>query len=1008
MRDEARHQASQALLTLADLTPAAAAATDARGVIPLEWFRWLPFSARSLLDAAESGPPARVPSLGLNSITLKPLIGNRMLVPGLEKVSEAPSVTIERDVGEQLAVVDQLRVGEHTLRTGWLFVAGRVVGADGRKSRVFQPLVTRPVRVYPDVDRARSVVRPAGDIEVHPGVTPGEARDRFELEMARRPPGIGALNETTVPGPVLAATAAFSDLAVRLAEAAGFEVSGCVPAGDDPEELMRRDGLVVVAGSAIFAARPTGGTSTAAFMASWVADGLTDTWTSFHSLYVDAEEPPAPPPTRPEADITTAGTKPVSPFPLTPAQRRAVVHSRSAPVTVIAGAPGTGKSHTIAAIACDALGRGETVLVGAKSDATIDALVALFERAPGPQPVVFGSNERKDALAARLAEGRRADTSAQHVERSRDELEQMVVQRDAVYGIVASALRAEAALEGNGDAVMAARAAFPMLFDIGADLERIGALIATASHAGGGWLSLRRQRAATEELDDLTGARTDAQRRAFVDGYRLARDANMASQLVAAGGLHLDDEWAALLRLDEEVHDRAARWLYAQTHGPERFTKEALTATAALATALRSGRAVRRQQLSNLGASVTNALPLWVGTLADIEDLLPRSPGLFDLLVLDEASSIDQPLAAPALLRSARTVVVGDPKQLRHVSFLSDEQRDAALAANGVEAGSVLGAKLDVRRNSAFDLAAGAAPVLVLDEHFRCAPHLVDFVARRLYGGEVTVATRTPATQTLDCVDIVRVEGGRVEDGSVPAEVDAVIAELRRGAAQGLSSVGVITPFRAQTDAIEAAIIAAFDAATIHAMGLRVGTVHSFQGNERDTMLLSLGVGTGGSAGSWRFVQDSHLFTVLVTRARRHLVIVTAADAPPGGLVAEYLAQQDAPPGAPRPVPVGDPWVRAIAADLQQTAVPVTAGYPTGRHVVDLCVGDARGFFGVEAVVHPDGADAHIERHLSLRRTGWVLHDAFASRWADRRGELVVELVQTDRAPAAGDVPGAR
>ena len=96
---------------------------------------------------------------------------------------------------------------------------------------------------------------------------------------------------------------------------------------------------------------------------------------------------------------------------------------------------------------------------------------------------------------------------------------------------------------------------------------------------------------------------------------------------------------------------------------------------AALATALRSGRSARREQLSRLDDDkLTRALPLWVGTLADVDDLLPPVPGLFDLVILDEASSIDQPLAATALLRGRRAVIAGDPRQLRQVSFVADAQ----------------------------------------------------------------------------------------------------------------------------------------------------------------------------------------------------------------------------------------------------------------------------------------------------------------------------------------------
>ncbi len=48
-----------------------------------------------------------------------------------------------------------------------------------------------------------------------------------------------------------------------------------------------------------------------------------------------------------------------SPYLFTPVQRMAVAQSRSEALTAVSGAPGTGKSHTVAAIACDALARGE-------------------------------------------------------------------------------------------------------------------------------------------------------------------------------------------------------------------------------------------------------------------------------------------------------------------------------------------------------------------------------------------------------------------------------------------------------------------------------------------------------------------------------------------------------------------------------------------------------------------------------------------------------------------------
>jgi hypothetical protein len=56
--------------------------------------------------------------------------------------------------------------------------------------------------------------------------------------------------------------------------------------------------------------------------------------------------------------------------------------------------------------------------------------------------------------------------------------------------------------------------------------------------------------------------------------------------------------------------------------------------------------------------------------------------------------------------------------------------------------------------------------------------------------------------------------------------------------------------------------------------------------------------------------------------------------------------------------------------------------------------------------LHPEGIDAHIDRHLALIRSGWCTIDAMRSPWDERRPELVVELAQRLR-PAFEPPPRA-
>lgn len=943
------------LEALADLSPTAEEAIGGL-TVPTTWFRWLP--VRSVAAFAT-------------------------LLPETYGI-QPPGVSVEAPFAAGLAAVDQLRPELRSLRLGWLWLAGRHRLPDGRTRPVLHPLVTLPVRV------AGSRLNRIGDARVTALVADPEARLRLESRVER---GRGALDgqpsSTVAVSPrLLQRLPALAAYAHEVAAAGGFpEAKELVPAGEGPESLVKQDGLRVVAGVAVYAVHESGGTSRADSLRAWapVAEQRPN---AFRWLYVGTDQEAGE-----EAGDTPPDLPDASPFLLTPSQRRAVESSRTEPLTLISGAPGTGKSHTVAAIACDALGRGRSVLVAAKSEATVDALVELLEAAPGVQPVVFGGGERRQRLADQLASGQVVGLPAQAVHLEAEDLRRVVGRRDRLRAALVDDLSAADPRGTPGATALAtARVRAPRLFDPSSDLDQVEALLVEARGTGG-WARRRQVRAARRQLQALAGAGPDAGVEDVAEALAVARAHRLRADLGAEGGLELASGMAELRATDELVRERATRWLASELRSARRLDRRGLGAVAALATALRSGRGARRSQLARLGESrLTTALPLWIGTLGDIDDLLPSVPGLFDLVMLDEASSIDQSAAAAALLRGQRAVVSGDPRQLRHVSFIGGDRQLQVLAEHGIDADPVLAARLDIRRNSAFDVAAGVVPVIELGEHFRADPHLVDFVAERLYEGRLHVATRRPTTESRRAIEVVRVDGRRDDDGVVAAEVKEVMTRLRRERAQGSRDVGVITPFRAQAEAIEAAILKRFALADLEAMDLRVGTAHGFQGIEREVVIWSMGAGAGAANGTWRFIEDPHLFTVLATRARRRLTIVLSGSPPPGGLLEDYLVRAQTDPVPPPTSAPATPWVDKVADGLRTAGVGTRAGYPTGRHRLDLVVDGRIEDIAVECELHPDGPEAHIDRRLALIEAGWTVLDAHASRWADRPGDLILDL----------------
>ncbi|MFI5937030.1 AAA domain-containing protein [Actinoplanes sp. NPDC051494] len=818
---------------------------------------------------------------------------------------------------DRLAAVDALHREERVLRRAWGFIAGQSE-IDGVKRKIRVPLLTQPVRLERGLTGYKVV--PAGDAEITPLV-----EDRELAAAMESAPGLG--------------TAGWLDaLGTRswlwsVAEATGLPLDSVTTA----TARFPNDRLVVVSAAALFVARDVFGGGLVDSLRSWAARDLTAT--ALAAVYG-----PGPVPDEEGGEV-------LSPLPLTRAQTEVVARARTAPVTVVSGPPGSGKSHTVVAAALEVVHRGGSVLVATQSPHAADVLAALLTRYPGPAPVLFGNAERRVALAAELAGGAGAGFTDRELRADRQAVTR---HHDAVRGHVADLQhtldlhRAAAELATWQPLLPGLAADVPGVFDDDVDLA------AVREPRGRGWWARRRRARLLRAAHGVPEERIQ-------DALRAATAQRAAAELAAAGGTELAPRWAALHEAEQELAAAVGAGMRRAARSRQRWDAEGRRGAAALATALRAGRNRRRELLSRMDAApLVRALPLWIGTVADVEDLLPAVAGMFDLVVLDEASHVDQIRAAPVLARARRALVVGDPRQLRFVSFVSDVDVAGVLHRHHADD------RLDVRRVSAYDLAASAAPAIWLDEHHRGTPQLIGFSAHRFYDDRITVATRHPRTEAETPIEVRRVTD----------ETAAVVEVVRSLADSGRTGIGVVSPFRAHADALEKSLLAAFPAERIEELGLRVGTVHAFQGSEARTVVAALGLAPSDPAGRRRFVADPHLFNVMITRARQRLVVVTALP-DPDGLLGDFLAYAEKPPvPEPGPDPVG--WAGSLTAELRKLGVPVRPGYRVGPWTVDLCVGPAATAAGVFCSVLPD---AHIARHRALRRSGWRLIDAFPEIW---------------------------
>ena len=866
-----------------------------------------------------------------------------------------------------------LHKNEQLLRMGWLWFAG-TVEHDGKKRRYCFPALSVPVERAP-LRSALGIntVRPIGDVYMTDLIESPDVSD--ELFEAREFGG-GALvdyvaTETGEYLPVdprlLPRLTRLMTWARRIASELDLRIEEMFTVHEaSPVDRRSSPGIALHVCAAMYVDQPAAvGTRRESLLSLAGLPKLDET--AFARMYRSGGA------VQPEPEDVHALR------PLSSRQRQIASQIVSEPLSVVSGAPGTGKSHVLTVAALDAVSKGKSVLVAASSAHAVDVLVEHFARTPGPTPVAFGGSVHGNKLATELAslvssQSRQAVSSRvaeEHHELLESaewmlELEQIARRMDSDP---ARRIRASRELAQAGDLV---------------ELERM--LRATEKGGLSGWRARRRYGDALDLRLGETGRRGR-----LTELRRLAE----SQSLLSGGGLTLTSTFDEIVRTEDAAAGQRGAQVTADWLGNISYLQR--RSLVQISTALTSSRSQRRRMLTRIDpADLVAAAPLWVGSVRDVDDVLPAVAGMFDLVILDEASQIDQMNAANALVRGKHAIICGDPEQLGHVSFVSDADIETAAAAHQTDP-----EMLNPRRRSTFDVAMARAPVQMLDEHFRSVPHLIGFSARKIYDRRLHIASRHPANESADRIDVHHVVGERGSDKVNRAEVNEAVRLANELIANGWRGIGFISPFRAQAEAIEEQILETFRLDEIDAYGLRVGTVHSFQGDERQVMIASLAVGEREGSGAWRFVNQRNLFNVMVTRARERMIVITSTPKPPG-LAGEYVRWADPPGPGVLDEDVTDPWARRVAGAVADTGLPVRLGYRTGRHLIDVVVGEGEHALAVDCSPHIDGPAAHIDRALQLRRTGWTAVDAYETRWGNNLGQLAVELADRYRSNGAG------
>jgi very-short-patch-repair endonuclease len=249
------------------------------------------------------------------------------------------------------------------------------------------------------------------------------------------------------------------------------------------------------------------------------------------------------------------------------------------------------------------------------------------------------------------------------------------------------------------------------------------------------------------------------------------------------------------------------------------------------------------------------AFPCMIAGIRDYAEYVPLEQGLFDIVIIDEASQVSIAQAFPAFVRAKQLVVLGDQRQFSNVKTTNASgainQKYAYEIIENFRRGMTPDA-VTLNRLKMFNIKVSVLEFVehvsnykaLLKKHFRGYPELISFSSRTFYDGQLqAVKIRGKRIEEVirftEVADDGRKDLARNTNG---AEAEAILAELR-GLASGEHppSVGIITPHTEQQSFLVQLVNRQHDAELLNdALDLKIMTFDSCQGEERDVILYSM------------------------------------------------------------------------------------------------------------------------------------------------------------------------
>ncbi len=382
-----------------------------------------------------------------------------------------------------------------------------------------------------------------------------------------------------------------------------------------------------------------------------------------------------------------------------------------------------------------------------------------------------------------------------------------------------------------------------------------------------------------------------------------------------------------------------------------------------------------------------SAVPVWIMPLARVVENYHPQKGLFDVVIIDEASQCDV-AGLIALYLGKKVIVVGDHEQVSPEAV--GQTNVAAQSLIDVYLQGIPNSHLYDGKLSIYDLAKQSFREDCLKEHFRCVPEIIQFSNGLSYGWRIKPlrdSTHNPLPQAVITYHVRNASSDSKVNKAEARAVAALIAAAIEQPEYAGQTFGVISLVgNEQAEEIEKILRSKLLPAEYTKRQLICGNAAQFQGDERDVMFLSVVDGPEEN-GQLRMRQEDLFkkrFNVAASRARNQLWVVhslqAAVDLKPGDLRRRLIEYAQNPQAhfqtqAQQLSRAESEFERQVMKRLIDAGFRVTPQWKVGAYRIDIVVSGNSQRLAVEC----DGDRWHpmekipedMERQAILERLGW-------------------------------------